>query len=209
MCATCSGTSAIVGAEAARQAVGRRHQRVDGHRPEDPLVDEVDPEFAVRRVVDVEPDAQQTVLGGRPAPAGGSARSSPGVRRSRGRARLRRGRSGIQRNLPRRAGGAITRPVRSAAKSPAAASCRRSERVSKTSTPVMVASVTAGSRPARTTSTSGSSGTSSGELGPGGERSGHLGLLLAGALAGGDDEARDLDGRVEELAVVGPVFVTV
>ncbi len=57
------GDEGVGGAEPTGKTVCCRHERVDGHRSEDPLVDEIDPEFAVRRVVDVEADAQQPVPG--------------------------------------------------------------------------------------------------------------------------------------------------
>src|SRR4051794_17098801 len=80
--------------------------------------------------------------------------------------------SGSQRYLPRRRAAVKTRPVSRAAKSSAPGRCRRTGRGCSTSTDSIVRSSTCASRPRRTTSTSGSSGTGGGRraLGPGGLR---------------------------------------
>src|SRR3954452_7986065 len=110
---------------------------------------------------------------------------------------------GSHRNLPRRTAARMVRPTRRRSKSSASPSWRRRERCSNTSTPVITAPRTTGSRPARTTSTSGSSGTGLQDA-EGREGSGDLGLLLAGALARRGGEVADGDGRPEDPGVVGP-----
>src|SRR6185437_2938524 len=108
-------------------------------------------------------------------------------------------------NLPRRAAPSTRLPVSNPARSPRTLSWRVMARSSNTSTEETIAPLTTGSSPARTTSTSGSSGTA---LAFGGRRPGlqccsHLGVLLAGSLAGRANEAVDRDGGVEGLVVVG------
>src|SRR4051794_1101532 len=135
--------------------------------------------------------------------------------------------SSIQRNLPRRATSRTTAPVSRAAKSTGPASCQRTTRGWSTSTASTRAPITQRARPARTTSTSGSSGTG-GQTGSdrrgfvgrqeararavlrhgaperpeGGGGGALLGLLLALAAALAADGGPHEDGGVEGLGVV-------
>src|SRR6478735_713403 len=111
--------------------------------------------------------------------------------------------SGSQRNLPRRAAERISRPVSAASNCAPSPSYRVSARSSSTDTPAIEAPETAGASPARTTSTSGSSGTLA-ELAPGREGCGHLGVLLARADSGCRDRPH-AHGRGEDPIVIGPL----
>src|SRR5690606_26799138 len=127
--------------------------------------------------------------------------------------------------LPRRSAETAVRPARRSAKSAAPAACRRTERGCSTSTGPRARPTTHRSRPARTTSTSGSSGTSGPPLLPaglGGARLGPrldrlprrlggllLGLLLAAALARAVLLAGDAHRGAEGLLVVGAALVDV
>src|SRR5690554_3057607 len=116
-------------------------------------------------------------------------------------------RRGSHMNLPRRAGAPSTAPVNRSMKSSDGPACRLNERSSSTSTAVTVAKLTAGSIPRRTTSTSGSSGTSARgriarQLRPQLERSHHFGLLLTRPLTRRVHTA-DRHGRDEHARVIG------
>src|SRR5690606_28606422 len=117
--------------------------------------------------------------------------------------------SGSHRNLPRRRAPVTVRPGSAAAKSAAPARWRRTARGWRTSTAASRRPTTHFSRPRRTVSTSGSSGTASaaGQLAPGGGRRLLLGLLLARA---GDPAVpgagHDHPGG-ERLGVVGPLLL--
>src|SRR6478672_279504 len=123
--------------------------------------------------------------------------------------------SGSQRYLPRRRAPRTVRPVVSAAKSAAPARWRRTGRGWSTSTRSMRRPTTCASRPRRTTSTSGSSGTegsgSAGRdvaVGGGDGDVGRLGGLLLGLLLGPAgavpvEALADLDLGGEGLLVVG------
>src|SRR4051794_14418223 len=104
--------------------------------------------------------------------------------------------SGSQRYLPRRWAASIRRPVRASAKPAGPRRSRRTGRGWSTSTPVIVAPTTWRSRPARTTSTSGSSGTTTGSvLG----RDGLRGDGLLDAEGRGDLAVRRLGGGLLRL----------
>src|SRR5680860_267930 len=137
--------------------------------------------------------------------------------------------SGSQRYFPRRCALITCRPVSWAAKSAGPPACRRTGRGWKTSTAVIVCPTTRRSRPSRTTSTSGSSGTSAdwtGQRGVGLDRIGVerirvlfrdgavgglrgllLGLLLGAAGAVPVELVADADPRGEGLLVVGTVVL--
>src|SRR3954451_3778728 len=138
--------------------------------------------------------------------------------------------SGTHRYLPRRWATPRRRPTRRARKSAAPGPCRRTARGWRTSTSAMRRPVTHASRPRRTTSTSGSSGTSARGLGlaaavgaasvadglaAGGRGAGAqrpprrrrrllLGFLLAAAGAAAVGPAGDVHHGGEHLLVVGP-----
>src|SRR5215212_9511706 len=121
--------------------------------------------------------------------------------------------SGIHRYLPRRRAAVSVRPVSAAVKCSVPSRWRRTARGWHTSTAATVRPATQRSRPRRTTSTSGSSGTAAqpapdpagavGQRAPGGL----CGLLLGGLLrASGTaavDGAGEDDGGGEGLGVVG------
>src|SRR4051812_43244717 len=106
-----------------------------------------------------------------------------------------------QRYLPRRAAPTTVRPSSRWTKSAGPGRWRRTDRTSWTVTPVMVRPTTWSTRPRRTTSTSGSSGT--GCLGglrevgvdaaPGDLGDHLLGLLLGAARAATEDVVADVD----------------
>src|SRR3954452_9823457 len=126
--------------------------------------------------------------------------------------------SGSHRYFPRRRAAGSVRPVSAATKWSVPSRCRRTARGWCTSTEATVRPATQRSRPRRTTSTSGSSGTSAprgsavgsrGEGAPGGFR----GLLLGGLLRPAGAHPADLAGqhhdRGEGLGVVGTVVLDV
>src|SRR4051794_6147354 len=113
--------------------------------------------------------------------------------------------SGSHRYLPRRCASVKVRPVSASTKWSMPSRCRRTARGWWTSTAATVRPATHWARPRRTTSTSGSSGTTSG-LGQGspGRLGGFLlGGLLGAAAAGAVHGAGVGDGSGESLGVVG------
>src|SRR5579875_122964 len=134
---------------------------------------------------------------------GGTRSSWPLMRRwhTSASAGPRPGARSTRRNLPRRRAATRRRPT-SAARN-AGASWRRTERAPSTSTATTRRPSTARSRPRRTVSTSGSSGTLAGrEHGEALVRGGALGRLLRAALAVADDAPAHGDARAEALRVV-------
>src|SRR4051812_38458311 len=113
--------------------------------------------------------------------------------------------SGSQRYFPRRWAAMICRPASRLSKSAAPARCRRTARGCATETRSIVRPTTPRSRPTRTTSTSGSSGTV--ELAPGCFGRLLLGLLLAAAGALAVDRPLDDGGSSERLLVVRAALV--
>ena len=144
------------GGEAGDLAVGGRHEPVDGERAERALVDEVDAELAVLGMLEVQADARVTVVARMVGRSQQQLAAHAEVADDRALAR-RSATTGTCRGARRPRYGPRSA---SASKSPDAASCRVRARASSTSTAATRAPVTAGASPARTTSTSGSSGTS-------------------------------------------------
>src|SRR5699024_3560182 len=121
------------------------------------------------------------------------------------------------RNFPRRATAVSVEPSIAARRRSAPPAWRRMIRASSSSSPVTVRPTVRGSRPRRTTSTSGSSGMRSAprdqRLAALGEDAAHrvlggceLGVLLRGAVAAGRDDAGDGDGGGERLLVLEAGF---